>query len=275
MFRLPPVPFGPPVTDEATAASARPALTSTPASDLAGLARPIEELLGGLACEDQLDDAGHRGRFRTLVDDTRQLLRGPGTEPVTGHAAGQGAFALGAAPLNCPSGTILGPAPCSIAGLGRIVLSILLPLLSSVGVAPRLPFLSGGRPAGSSAWISTRYGWRGRYPSSAFGTGAVRSATSVDAVQRRPPLVDDDGQHEGVFPAGAEGPDAPEHVGVALVEGTGDEAGGHALQAGEVEVAGQRPCGGTRRSCCTTRRASVCVVDRASPARWAVPGGKP
>ena len=33
---------------------------------------------------------------------------------------------------------------------------------------------------------------------------------------------------------------------MALVEGTGDEAGGHALQAGEVEVAGETACEGTK-----------------------------
>ena len=43
-------------------------------------------------------------------------------------------------------------------------------------------------------------------------------------------------QDEDVEPAAAGGLDAPEHVGVALVEGTGDEAGGHALEGGEVEV---------------------------------------
>ena len=56
------------------------------------------------------------------------------------------------------------------------------------------------------------------------------------------PTSSDDGKHEGAFPAGTKGRNAAEHVGVTLVEGSGDKAGG--LQAGDVKVAGEIACEG-------------------------------
>ena len=69
----------------------------------------------------------------------------------------------------------------------------------------------------------------------------------IQAVRRAP--VPAGRRHRWARSSGARraGPDAPEHVGMALVEGTGDEAGGHALEGDEIEAGGDVACEGAQR----------------------------